>query len=319
MKTGFAVVLAVIAAALTPRLDAQPSSCTPHAQSQGKRVDEAGFVPLGGIEQWVTVRGDDGDNPILLHVHGGPGIALSAFVAEFAPFDKAFTSVQWDQRGSGCTFGRYRDAPLDVTLDQLALDGIELATYLHQRFPGRGLIVLGHSFGTIVATEMVRRAPHHFGRNDRAERMAQHDEPATREALMQIRRELDAVERELVQSDVEWRVAVAAERATGTALVPLHAREGLVERRELGDECGQCDAGTAVHVQQNRVVAVVAAHRDPLFDAAERHEAGFVDALALALRVRRAAARLGVQSRRERGGDDGEYDGETGFHAQDSS
>ena len=162
MKTAPAFILATVVAALPLRLDAQPSACTPHANSQGNRVDEAGFVPLGGIEQWVTVRGDDRDNPILLHVHGGPGIALSAFVAEFAPFDKAYTSVQWDQRGSGCTFGRYRDAPLDVTLDRLALDGVELAEYLHQRFAGRELIVLGHSFGTIVATEMVRRAPEQF-------------------------------------------------------------------------------------------------------------------------------------------------------------
>ena len=55
----------------------------------------------------MTIRGDDRTNPILLHVHGGPGIAFSAFMTEFAPYEADFTVVQWDQRGAGCTFGRH--------------------------------------------------------------------------------------------------------------------------------------------------------------------------------------------------------------------
>jgi pimeloyl-ACP methyl ester carboxylesterase len=123
------------------------------------RIDEARFVPLGGIEQFVTIRGDDRSNPVLLHVHGGPGIAFSAFAAEFAPYEADFTVVQWDQRGSGCTFGRHGEGPPYVSLDALAEDGTELAEHLGVRFGGRKIIVLGHSFGSIVATEIVRRAP----------------------------------------------------------------------------------------------------------------------------------------------------------------
>ena len=52
------------------------------SSGEGKRIEEAGFVPIGGLEQWVTIRGDDSSNPVLLHVHGGPGIAFSAFTAE---------------------------------------------------------------------------------------------------------------------------------------------------------------------------------------------------------------------------------------------
>jgi pimeloyl-ACP methyl ester carboxylesterase len=110
----------------------------------------------------MTIRGDDRSNPVLLHVHGGPGISFSAFTAEFAPYEASFTVVQWDQRGSGCTFGRHGEATPEVTLDRIASDGIELAAQLRARFDNRKIIVLGHSLGSIVAIEMVRRAPEHF-------------------------------------------------------------------------------------------------------------------------------------------------------------
>jgi pimeloyl-ACP methyl ester carboxylesterase len=153
-----AALLAVCAPA-----GAQTSACETRTRSAGKRVEETRFVALGGIEQWVTIRGDDRSNPILLHVHGGPGIAFSAFTAEFAPYEASFTVVQWDQRGAGCTFGRSERETPDLTLERITDDGIELAAYLQQRLPGASIVVLGHSFGSIVATQMVERAPERFG------------------------------------------------------------------------------------------------------------------------------------------------------------
>jgi pimeloyl-ACP methyl ester carboxylesterase len=165
MKTwnGCALALTMAAALLmSSTAHAQPTACASRQSGDGARVEEAGFVSLGGLEQWVTIRGDDWGNPVLLHIHGGPGVAFSAFTAEFAPYERDFIVVQWDQRGSGCTFGRYGDATPEVTLDRIASDGIELATQLRTRFDNRKIIVLGHSFGSIVATEIVRRAPEHF-------------------------------------------------------------------------------------------------------------------------------------------------------------
>jgi pimeloyl-ACP methyl ester carboxylesterase len=156
------LTIALAHVALPVAAYAQSSVCSSRPASDGTRVDEAGFVPLGGIEQFVTVRGDNRSNPVLLHVHGGPGMAFSAFTADFAPYEADFTVVQWDQRGSGCTFGRHGEATPEITLDRLARDGLELAGYLRARFGGRKIIVLGHSFGSIVATDMVRRAPEHF-------------------------------------------------------------------------------------------------------------------------------------------------------------
>lgn len=142
--------------------DAAPLACAETGNGTAGRIEEAGFVPIGGIDQWVTIRGNHIDNPILLHVHGGPGVAFSPFVDEFAPYEEDFTVVQWDQRGSGCTFGRYGEATPDVSLNRIAEDGIALAGYLEDHLGNRNIIVFGHSLGSIVATEMVRRAPGKF-------------------------------------------------------------------------------------------------------------------------------------------------------------
>jgi hypothetical protein len=71
---------------------------TPHG------IDEASFVKVGGIDQWVTIRGQNRDNPVLLFLHGGPGFAfLSLNPRALVKWEKDFILVQWDQRGEGGT------------------------------------------------------------------------------------------------------------------------------------------------------------------------------------------------------------------------
>ena len=57
-------------------------------------VDQALFVPLGGIDQWVTIRGNESGNPVILLIHGGPGDVLSPYVDEFEPYEHDFVIVQ---------------------------------------------------------------------------------------------------------------------------------------------------------------------------------------------------------------------------------
>lgn len=130
--------------------------------SAATNIQESSFVTLGGIEQWVTIRGGDTGNPILLVVHGGPGDVLSPHVDRFAPYESEFIVVQWDQRGAGRTYGVYGDETPRLTLDRVANDGIELAEYLSRHLEKDSLIVLGHSWGTVIATEMVTRRPELF-------------------------------------------------------------------------------------------------------------------------------------------------------------
>jgi proline iminopeptidase len=127
-------------------------------------IDEKTWFTLGGLEQWVTIRGQDLDNPVLLVLHGGPGSAMSLLAHKAFPgWDKAFTVVNWDQRGAGRTYGRHGKAGSgEMTIERMVADGLELAEELRRRFPGRPLIVLGISWGSLLGAEMVRRRPELF-------------------------------------------------------------------------------------------------------------------------------------------------------------
>ena len=117
-------------------------------------------MTIGGIEQWVTIRGDDRGNPVLLLLHGGPGDVQSPFVSTYAPYEKDFVLVQWDQRGAGRTFAK--NGAAGVSLEKLIADGIDLAEQLHTRFPLARLILFGHSWGSIIATGIAQQRPELF-------------------------------------------------------------------------------------------------------------------------------------------------------------
>ena len=132
------------------------------AMGSAQPIDRSDFVPIGGIDQWISIRGEDSANPVLLVVHGGPGETQWPRIENYKPWEKSFTVVQWDQRGTGHTFGRYgKDTP-DVTLNRIAKDGVELTHYLCQKLQKKKIIVLGHSWGTLVAITMVQMEPDLF-------------------------------------------------------------------------------------------------------------------------------------------------------------
>jgi pimeloyl-ACP methyl ester carboxylesterase len=129
-----------------------------------KGIDEEAFVPIGGIDQWITIRGQDRANPVLLFLHGGPGDVTNPWTfAMFAPWEEQFTVVQWDQRGAGKTFGR-NGAGIGptMTMDRMVQDGVEVADYLRHHLNKKKIIVVAHSFGSIIGLRMVRARPDLF-------------------------------------------------------------------------------------------------------------------------------------------------------------
>ncbi len=135
-----------------------------YAITSSSGIDEARYVPVGGIEQWITIRGWDRDNPVLLFLHGGPGDPTNPWsFMYFAPWEKQFTIVQWDQRGAGRTLQRSGPeiAPT-ITVDRMVRDGIELSEYLCTHLGKRSIIILGHSFGSVLRVLMARARPERF-------------------------------------------------------------------------------------------------------------------------------------------------------------
>lgn len=132
--------------------------------SPTQKVEEQSFVAIGGIEQWVTIKGDKCSNPVVLVLHGGPGNTMTPFADKiYAGWEKDFTLVKWDQRGAGLTYGKNRpDEDTPLTLPQMRDDGIELARYLTQRLGKRKVIIIGGSWSSILAVHMIKAEPSLF-------------------------------------------------------------------------------------------------------------------------------------------------------------
>jgi pimeloyl-ACP methyl ester carboxylesterase len=127
-------------------------------------IDETIYVNVGGIDQWITIRGEDRRNPVLLFLHGGPGDVVSPWAyAAFRNWLKYFIVVQWDQRGAGRTFGRNRTAAaFTITIERMTQDGVELSELLMKRLHKEKIVLVGHSWGSTLGVFMVKARPELF-------------------------------------------------------------------------------------------------------------------------------------------------------------
>jgi pimeloyl-ACP methyl ester carboxylesterase len=139
-------------------------SAKEYAIDLAKGVNEASFVPIGGIEQWLTIRGQDRNAPVLLFLHGGPGEATNLWsLPYFFKWEQHFIVVQWDQRGAGKTFGKSGPSiATTMTLPRMAQDGVEVSDYLCKHLRKNKIILVAHSFGTLLGLRMVQMRPDLF-------------------------------------------------------------------------------------------------------------------------------------------------------------
>jgi pimeloyl-ACP methyl ester carboxylesterase len=119
-------------------------------------------VRLGGVEQWILIRGNDRSNPVLLFVHGGPGSAeMPVEHAYGGELEKHFVVVHWDQRGAGKSF--HTDIPKgSMKVGQFVSDAQELVEVLRKRFSAPKIYLLGHSWGSLLGILTVSKIPDHF-------------------------------------------------------------------------------------------------------------------------------------------------------------
>jgi pimeloyl-ACP methyl ester carboxylesterase len=121
------------------------------------------YVDIGGIEQWIEIGSTNRDNPILLFLHGGPGGSSRSASAAWRPWESHFTVVHWDQRGAGLTFSRNGEARTGpLTIERMVVDGIEVVGFLREHLKQDKVLLVGHSWGTVLGIHMVRRRPELF-------------------------------------------------------------------------------------------------------------------------------------------------------------
>lgn len=125
-------------------------------------IEAAKTVRIGGIDQFVTIRGQDRRNPVLLVLHGGPGYVETPLSWWYAhPWEDYFTVVEWDQRGAGKTYMLNDPKAVAPTMTPARMDADvdEMVQYLRKDLGKRKIFVLGHSWGSYLGLQLARRHP----------------------------------------------------------------------------------------------------------------------------------------------------------------
>jgi len=122
-------------------------------------IDRTTFVTLGGVEQFVSIRGRSISNPVLVICHGGPALPSlpSSWIWQRGVED-FFTVVNYDQRASGKSAGNLND-DMDLSIDRYTDDLVELIAWLQNELGVEKVGVLGHSWGSIIGVTLSGRRP----------------------------------------------------------------------------------------------------------------------------------------------------------------
>jgi pimeloyl-ACP methyl ester carboxylesterase len=122
-------------------------------------IAEIAYRRLGGLDQWVMIRGQSVANPPLIMLHGGPGLSETGFFRHYnAPLEQSFTVVYWDQRGAGKSFDR-KVPRSSMTVEQFISDLDELVDTVRERLGKTRVAIFGHSWGSALGVLYAARFP----------------------------------------------------------------------------------------------------------------------------------------------------------------
>jgi pimeloyl-ACP methyl ester carboxylesterase len=141
------------------RLGKTPPFRGPRGEVVPGSVAEVAYCRLGGLDQWVMIRGESVAYPPLILLHGGPGLSETGLFRHFnAPLERSFTVVYWDQRGAGKSFAR--DVPRSsMTVEQFISDLNDLVDAVCERLGKTKVAIFGHSWGSALGVLYAARFP----------------------------------------------------------------------------------------------------------------------------------------------------------------
>ncbi|MEQ8362003.1 MAG: alpha/beta hydrolase [Cyclobacteriaceae bacterium] len=143
-----------------------PGKPQPISDQEGKKIDDSiskiESVLLGGIEQYLIIRGADSIKPVLLFLHGGPGSPEFSFLKNpNLELEKNYTVIYWEQRGAGKSYSSGIPSNT-MTLSQLISDTRELSLFLKKRFKREKIFLMGHSWGSLLGIMTAHKYPELF-------------------------------------------------------------------------------------------------------------------------------------------------------------
>ena len=125
-------------------------------------ISEKCFVEINGQRMGMFISGKDSTKPVLLFIHGGPGMPEYAISRNYPlVLENHFTVCWWDHRGAGLSYNP--DIPVEtMTFSQFVDDAIAMTNYLRQRFKQDKIFLMAHSGGTMTGMLTAQKAPELF-------------------------------------------------------------------------------------------------------------------------------------------------------------
>lgn len=140
-----------------------PGKPKPFLNENGKllasSISEKIHININGVEQGMFIKSKNQANPVLLFIHGGPGMP-EYFLTQRYPtgLEDNFTVCYWEQRGAGLSYSS--DIPPETLTDeQLIADTLEVTNYLRKRFGQEKIYLMAHSWGSFIGIQAAARAP----------------------------------------------------------------------------------------------------------------------------------------------------------------
>ncbi len=123
-------------------------------------LDKSEIVSINSTKYYLRIRTCNTDNPVVLFLHGGCGSPDRAQVMKYqSPLATNFTLVALDQRGSGYAYNKKEAKTLDLTKEIYVNDVHNVVDYLKQKFNKQKIIIVGHSFGSVLGVWYVQQYP----------------------------------------------------------------------------------------------------------------------------------------------------------------
>ncbi|MBC3889859.1 alpha/beta fold hydrolase [Acetobacterium paludosum] len=117
-------------------------------------------IAINGIKEYMIHYQGEKDAPVVLFLHGGPGSSESVFAYYIeSGWSGNYTSVYYDQRGSGKTY--YQNKNAIPTMDNLKEDLLQTVLYVKEKYQTEKIVILGHSFGTVLGSMFAIEHPEH--------------------------------------------------------------------------------------------------------------------------------------------------------------
>jgi len=117
---------------------------------------------INNTRQYVLIRGENINNPILLFLHVGPGASATAMLRKFNnDLEKYFTIVYWDQRNAGKSYKK-KFPKEEIKVQKYIQDVDSLVSYLKSKLNAKKIFLVGHSWGSRLGMYAIQKNPENF-------------------------------------------------------------------------------------------------------------------------------------------------------------